>query len=341
MKPLFKILSYLVVAMIFMFLGYFAANRNQPVEQTSEEIKERFVRTLDKYSIDEISKAEIRKSNITLTKVLEENKDFTSHLFEFRFDPTLEGKVSKKVTGVVNIPASTPPAGGFPLIFMNRGYVDQTIYSSGIGTQPSAKEFAKAGFMTIAPDFLGYGESDSNSSDTLESRFQSYTTAISLWKNLDSLPQWDTQNAFLWGHSNGGLVSLTLLELTQTPTPTVLWAPVSKPFPYSVLAYTDESADRGKFLRGVIANFEKNYDPELYSFDNYLDRIQAPIQIHQGGADTAVPIWWSSSIVGKLEEAEIEVDYFTYPGSDHNLRPAWDVAVARSIEFYKSHLTKE
>ena len=221
---------------------------------------------------------------------------------------------------------------------MNRGYADQSIYKPGIGTQPSASEYAKAGFMTIAPDYLGYGESDSNAADILESRFQSYTTVLSIFNNLDTLENWDKENIFLWGHSNGGLVALTLLELTGKATPTVLWAPVSKPFPYSVLAYTDESADRGKFLRREIAAFEKNYNPDLYSFDLYLDRIWAPIQIHQGTIDDAVPLWWSNSLVKQLKAKEIEVEYFTYPGSDHNLRPAWDIVVARSIEFFKKHL---
>jgi dipeptidyl aminopeptidase/acylaminoacyl peptidase len=338
MKPTFTILSYLVVAALFMGIGYFAANRNQPITETNQEIKEQFVRTLDKYTIDEMSKRQIPKSPITLTRELEKNDDFTSYLFEFHFDPTLEGKTSKKLTGVVNIPASEDENAQFPLIFMNRGYADQSIYRPGIGTQPSAKEYAKNGFMTIAPDFLGYGESDSNHADVLESRFQSYTTALSLWKNLDSLTQWDKKHAFLWGHSNGGLITLTLLEITKEPIPTVLWAPVSKPFPYAVLAYTDESADRGKFLRQTIANFEKNYNPDLYSFDLYVDRIWAPIQIHQGGADDAVPVWWSTSLVNQLKKAEIEVEYFTYPGADHNMRPAWDIVVTRSIEFYKKHL---
>jgi uncharacterized protein len=336
---IWKILSYLVIATIFMGVGYFAANRNQSITQTNQEIKEQFVRTLDKYTIEQLIKSDIRNAQIEITKTLEENKDFTSYLFEFHFDPTLQNKVMKKVTGIINIPKVDPePDEGFPLVFMNRGYVDQTIYKPGVGTQPSAKEFAKAGFMTIAPDYLGYGESDSNASDILESRFQTYTTALSIFKNISSLEKWDKKNVFIWGHSNGGLIALTLLELTGSTAPTVLWAPVSKPFPYSVLAYTDESVDRGKFLRNQIATFEKNYNPDLYSFDLYLDYIRAPFQIHQGGADTAVPIWWSNALRDNLIEKEFEVEYYTYPGADHNLRPTWDTVVARNIEFFKKNI---
>lgn len=333
-----KIASYLVIATIFMGVGYFAANRNLPINETSEEIKEQFARTLDKYTIENISNAKIPASAIKLTRVLAEEDTYTSYLFEFNFDPTLQNGKARKVTGVVHIPVTDDPNQKFPLIFMNRGYVDQTLYAPGMGTNPAARKFAEAGFMTIAPDYLGYGESDTNHADVLESRFQTYTTALSIFRNINSLEQWDKQNLFLWGHSNGGLISLTLLELIESDPPTVLWAPVSKPFPYSVLVYTDESTDRGKFLRLEIANFEKNYNPDLYSFDLYLDRIKAPIQLHQGSADDEVPIWWSNALHKNLSDKEIEVEYFTYPGSDHNLRPAWDTVVARNIEFYMKNL---
>lgn len=334
---LIKIASYLVVAAIFMGIGYFAANSNQPIKITSEEIKEQFVRTLDKYTIEYISKAKVKESKIEIKKTLTEEDKYTSHLFEFYFDPTLETGILKKVTGVIHLPKTENPNQKFPLIFMNRGYVDQTLYSPGMGTNPSARKFAEAGFMTIALDYLGYGESNSNVEDILESRFQTYTTVYSLWNNIQSLPQWDKTNVFLWGHSNGGLISMTLLEMVENDPPTVLWAPVSKPFPYSVLVFTDESADRGKFLRSEISAFEKNYNPDLYSFDLYLDRISAPIQLHQGSADDAVPIWWSNSLAQQLKTKEIEVEYFTYPGSDHNLRPAWDTVVERTIKYFQKH----
>ena len=42
----------------------------------------------------------------------------------------------------------------------------------------------------------------------------------------------------------------------------ILWAPVSKPFPYNILYYTDEAEDRGKWLRGEIAKFEARLSSE-------------------------------------------------------------------------------
>jgi esterase/lipase len=196
-----------------------------------------------------------------------------------------------------------------------RGFVDQKIYTSGIGTKRVGEYLAKNGFITIAPDFLGYAGSDKESENIFESRFQTYTTILSLIKTLESLSNditlisgdgevtqkvIDHISLSLWGHSNGGQIALTVLEITKKPYPTVLWAPVSKPFPYSILYYTDESEDKGKFIREKLAEFEKDYDVEKYSLDNYLSEISAPIQIHQGFVDNAVPLDWSKTLFNRL-----------------------------------------
>lgn len=295
---------------------------------------------LAKYTIENLSNTQIYKSEIKIGEVLKEDKNFTSYLFTQEINPNLDGKTMKNLTGMINIPKGDVP---FPLIFMNRGYVDPEIYSTGVGTRRSAEEYAKAGFITVAPDFLGYAGSDGNAADILESRFQTYTTALSTLFSIDSISSWDKQNVFIWGHSNGGQIALTLLEVTGAEFPTVLWAPVSKPFPYSVLYYTDESQDKGKFLRYEISKFEGIYDSDKFSIDEYFDRIKAPIQLHQGTADDAVPLAWSELLAKKLDLSCkagpcSTGDYYTYPGSDHNLSPAWDSVVARDIQFFKNHL---
>ena len=236
---------------------------------------------------------------------------------------------------------------------MFRGYIDKTLFRTGDGTRNAASYFAENGFITIAPDFLGYGGSDKESGNIFETRFQTYITAVSLIKTLEHIkfsPQSvsgpdkitnqliNHSSLFLWGHSNGGQIALTTLEITGSDYPTTLWAPVSKPFPYSVLYYTDESEDRGKLIRSELSKFEEDYDVELYSLTNYLDRINAPIQIHQGTLDEAVPKIWSDTLVNLLKQKEKDITYYTYPGTDHNMRPSWDTVVELDLEFFKQNI---
>ncbi|MCX6794015.1 MAG: prolyl oligopeptidase family serine peptidase [Candidatus Gottesmanbacteria bacterium] len=227
----------------------------------------------------------------------------------------------------------------FPVIVQFRGYVDREQYFPGEGTARSAEVYAANGFISLAPDFLGYGGSDMPSTDVFEERFETYTTALNLLASVSTLPIVDALHIGIWGHSNGGQIALTVLEILGRPIPTVLWAPVSKPFPYSILYYTDEADDHGKLLRRELARFESQYDIEQYSLTNYLNRITGPVQFHQGMADTAVPLSWSDTLAKTLEASNSAVNYFVYPGADHNMLPdGWDTVVARDVTFFGKYL---
>jgi len=224
------------------------------------------------------------------------------------------------------------------VIIMARGYVDKEIYKTGVGTHNAAKYYAERGYVTYAPDFSGYGESDPEDANALGARLVKPVEILDL---IASVPQ--DKPIFLWGHSNGGQIMLSVAEILgrvepRGRTPRVLgvtlWAPVSKPFPYNILYYTDEASDSGKWLRGQVAEFEKDYDVFNYSIDKYLDWIELPVQLHQGTADEAVPKKWSDELVKNLKEKEKDVKYYIYFGADHNMRPAWDQVVARDVEFF-------
>jgi dipeptidyl aminopeptidase/acylaminoacyl peptidase len=168
---------------------------------------------------------------------------------------------------------------------------------------------------------------------------------LSLFKSLDQIESWDGKNIGIWAHSNGGHIALTILEISKINYPTVLWAPVSKPFPYSILYYTNESEDKGKYIRKELAKFEETYDTDAFSLDNYFPDIAAHLQIHQGTADDAVPVEWSKNLYNILRKSykdqkfNYDLDLFVYPGADHNLQPVWESATARSLSFFKKHLT--
>ncbi len=84
----------------------------------------------------------------------------------------------------MNVPAK---AGTYPVIVMFRGYVDKERFTTGEGTRRGGELLAQNGFITLAPDFLGFGESDETSGDSLESRFQTYPTAVTLLNSIGNL----------------------------------------------------------------------------------------------------------------------------------------------------------
>jgi dipeptidyl aminopeptidase/acylaminoacyl peptidase len=293
---------------------------------------------LAQYQIYSLSSTSFTPGTLTLSEPEEaENKDYTTHTFEFTFRPAPNQDFTKKTTGQVNIPAGE---GDHSIVLMLRGFVPQEIYTTGIGTQNAANFFAQNGYLTIAPDFLGYAGSSEESGDIFETRFQTYTTILSLigYLRQNAHPQIKhNNNIFIWAHSNGGQIALTALAATGELFPTTLWAPVTKPFPYSVLYYTDEAQDGGKFLRKQLALFEEVYDTDRFTFTNYLDQINAPLLIHQGTSDDAVPVAWTDNFVQKLKSLEKEIEYERHAEADHNMRGSWDEAVQQDLDFFIRH----
>lgn len=312
------------------------------VKKVTQKITEK---PLEKYSFPNLKKTTFKPSEITFGEVIEQdNKEIISRKFYYYTHDPADSTRKYKVSGVINMPSK---AGTYPVIVMFRGFVERTEYQPGIGTNRGGLYFAQNGMITLAPDFLGYGESDKAEVGSIEERFLTYPTAISLLNSVEKLNTAleatnsgkiisDPSKVGIWGHSNGGHIALSTLALTGKKYPTVLWNPVTKPFPYSILFFTDEYEDEGKALRKVIADFEKDYDVLEYSPENYYDWIEAPIQLHQGEADDAVPLKWSNQFHDAMEDKEKDIEYFTYPGADHNLMPnGWNRAAERSLNFYK------
>lgn len=285
-----------------------------------------------KYNIDSLSKTEVKPVKIGVD----------GNIFSFEFDPTLEYKDEskiKKVTGLINLPKTEQQA---PIVLLIRGYVDPSIYTTGTGTRRVGEYFASQGYITIAPDFLGYAGSSKESGNIFETRFQTYTTVLTLLASIttENFPNWDGKSIFIWAHSNGGQIALTTLAITKNDYPTVLWAPVTEPFPYSILYYTNESEDKGKFIRRELSKFEANYDVNEFSFTNYLSAINAPIELHLGTNDDAIPLEWGDRFVKNMKALNKEVAYYKHSGADHNMNPLWSVVIAESYNFFESQRSK-
>ncbi len=290
---------------------------------------------LQKYSFDQLSQRkfkpkEIKSLPIEADKQLDVDEKFIKSKFYYTFE-------DKLISGIINVPKEVKKPKS-PIIVMLRGYVDKEVYYSGLGTQHTAEQFAKAGYITFAPDFLGYGDSDETYLDVWEERFSRPAQILQLIASIKALNNIDPEKIGIWAHSNGGQLALSVLEISGGDYPTVLWAPVSKSFPYSILYFTDEFDDQGKYLRKEISRLEQDYDVRDFSITDYFDWIKAPIQLHQGVADDAVPVQWSRDLKKSLQDKDIDIEYFEYQGADHNLVGGWDKAVSRSIDFYNSQL---
>lgn len=295
----------------------------------------------EKYRFESLVERIDRPSKIEIGRELAGGEGYKSYVFYYQSE-------GRRISGQINYPELSTDSRKSPVVVMARGYVDKDIYETGIGTKNAAGVYARNGYITLAPDFSGYGESDKEDENGLGARMVKPVEILDLLASIPSVSQADLSRVYLWGHSNGGQIMLSVAEIIGKREPSrqgqsltvrgmSLWAPVSKPFPYSILYYTDEASDSGKWLRKQVAKFEEDYDAFDYSIDRYLDWITVPILIHQGGLDDAVPKKWSDTLVESLKMKDKSVTYFVYPTADHNLRPNWDNVVIRDLEFFGSN----
>jgi dipeptidyl aminopeptidase/acylaminoacyl peptidase len=322
-----------LLVVCFGIAGWVMSGRTSPLTLTplsNIPLKEK---PLEKYTIENLAKRTYTPSPIVFEEPIATTSTYTVLPFYFTSD-------GQRVTGLSHVP-NIPLSEKLPVIVQFRGFADREAYEPGLGTKHSAEVFAQNGFVSLAPDFLGYGGSDKGPENVFEDRFETYTTALNLLASIPTISFVDPAHVCIWGHSNGGQIALTVLTILGekgSTYPTSLWAPVTKIFPYSILYYTDEFEDYGKALRKELAAFEKDYDTDQFAFFNYLDRIQAPIIFHQGTADEAVPLKWSDDSVKLMKEKGKTIRYYTYQNADHNLTIGWNTVVSRDIEFFRSFL---
>lgn len=269
--------------------------------------------------------------------LIEEGENWEARLFFFETE-------GRRVSGQITLPKGGE---GLPIVVMLRGYVDKEIYFTGLGTRKAAAFFAESGLVALAPDFLGFGQSEEESEDILLNRFKRPETVLSLLASLVNLNQAleeagvgvrvNPERVFLWGHSNGGQIALSVLEILGREMPTTLWAPVSKDFPECILQYASELEDEGRMVIEAVEKFEKNHDPGKFSVGSFWGWIEAPIQVHQGTADSYIDEEDTAKLVSNLEFLGKNVFYYEYQGDDHNLSKNWDEVVKRDLEFFRKY----
>jgi cephalosporin-C deacetylase-like acetyl esterase len=334
---------------------------------------------LNKYRITELAQLDFIKSDIQIEEKIGDFEEYSSYLFSYQAS-------GGKITGQINLPTNF--AQSDKVIVLLRGYVPPEIYQTGTGTKSAAGVFAQNGYITLSPDFLGFGGSDKESENSWETRFIKPVNVIELLRNIqqtdfayqyclydnkatktdlesvtDCPSEADPQYKLgIWAHSNGGQVALTVLEVLESSIPTTLWAPVTAPFPYSILFFTDELNDEGKASRLWLSQFEEDYNVFDFSITKHLDRLNGPILLHHGTSDEAALQAWSLEFIDKIDienklrvenneiikEATetsdlvtkelIDITFYSYPGADHNMQPGWNSVITRDLEFFKDQL---
>lgn len=347
------IVTILIVFMVLLpIILYFKLNltkenlspksgKGKNVNETEQITKN--VGFLAKYNFENLRKRQNTASKIVTIgqtllvdearKTLVKRGDLAGKSFNFETKAISFESNGKKISGMMNLPVDYKNKKS-PVIIMIRGFAESEGYYIGSGTWRAADELARNGFVTVSLDFLGFGLSDNESTDILEARFEKPMNVMDLIESIKKLDFVDSNKIGIWAHSNGGQIAISVLEATGKKYPTVLWAPMTNPFPKSVLDMIDDNSESSLKVKQKIEDFEKEYDSKFYSIDNFYDWIQSPILIHQGTEDVWCKVEWQQTLKSELIKLGKNVELDVENGNDHNFKQSWDKVIKLDIDFF-------
>ncbi len=258
-----------------------------------------------------------------------------------------------KIYGLLTIPNNASSAAKVPAIIFNHGYIPPAEYLTTERYIAYQDGFAKNGYVTFKSDYRGNGKSEGQALGAYFS--PDYTTdVLNALDSVKKLPYVNSGKIGMWGHSMGG--NITLRSLVVDPADiraAVIWAGVvgdyndliNKWHPNRHTSVGD--ANIRDHITSIRQNLIDKYGPPEKNHQfwqaidpyTYVKDIQAPVQLNQGLNDEDVPPLFAQHLVSELKKYGKTVEYFTYPGADHNMSsPAFEQAMQRSVAFFDKYL---
>jgi len=273
-------------------------------------------------------------TKLTFGAVLDNNTVYTRYAISYLSDGI-------KISGIMNIPKGTGP---WPVLFLNHGYIDTSVYTNGRGLKREQDYFARNGFAVLHSDYRCHAQSDCPKANTIEQRFGYVKDVINAVEAVKTSgdSRLSTTKFGMLGHSMGGGITQRLVvskpDLIQAA---VLYAPVSTDERDSFTRYTSRRPTEAQEVVRAYGTLESN--PEFWdnlSAKTFLDRITTPLLYFQGTDDADVPKGWTDTSVELLKKADKEVEYIIYSGQPHEFTSKWSDFMRRSADFFRGKLIK-
>ncbi len=332
-----------IIASILAFISSVAGLLHSPQTLTFQDV----AYNLNPLSISAMRERDYLGSDIVVEDVLSSTSSYTRSIVSYKSD-------GLKVYALMLIPKGEKPVGGWPVIVVNHGYIIPEKYTSDGNYEVHVDAFARGGYIVFKPDYRGHGQSEG--SPTSQFYSPDYTVDnLNAISSIKKYPDANPNKIGVWGHSMGGNIVLRDLVINRRDIKAAsIWAGVVGSVDEIMnnwqnrVSYEPDWEDlelREKY-KDILTNvygipddnpgFWKSVDPV-----NYTNEITTPVQIQVGTNDNQVPYDFSSSLNSKLKSENKVVEYFEYPGADHNISQNFSKAMKRTIDFFNRYLKED
>ncbi len=325
-------------------IAAFFWNEPQKLEQAKESVSGQEIEAVPEFSKEDgedyhavslpaLAKKEFDGQDFKVGQVLAETASYTRYYITY-----MSGDL--KISGIMNVPKGQGP---FPVLFLNHGHIDTSVYTNGRGLKREQDYLAQRGYVVIHSDYRNHAQSDKDPNADLQFRLgyvEDVINAVYAVQNSD-LSYFNKEKIGMLGHSMGGGVTENILVAKpDLVDAAVLFAPVST---NNVLNFERWTTRRPELAEQVVATYgSPESNPDFWhdiSAINFLDRVQTPIMLHHGTADDSVPIEWSDQLNEKMNKIHNdEFIYHVYQGQPHEFTTSWGLVMQRTVDFFDQYL---
>ena len=286
-------------------------------------------------------------SDIVVEQTLAPGANYNQYIVSYKSD-------GLKIYALMTVPFGQKPATGWPVVIFNHGYIPPAQYRTTERYVAYVAAFARSGYIVFKSDYRGHGDSEGRASGGYGS--PDYT--IDVLNAVSSVKRYkdaDPNRIGMWGHSMGGSATLRAMVVSKDIKVGVIWAGVVASYPDLISRWrrpavvgvpTPFPIPTSGFSRRwrddlILQYGAPDQNPKFWasiSPNSYLHDLSGPIQLHHGTADTEVPIEFSETLFQQIKEVNGTVEFYTYPGDEHNITASFNIAMQRSIQFMDKYL---
>ncbi len=255
-----------------------------------------------------------------------------------------------KIYALLTIPDEDSPAGGFPAIVFNHGYIPPDVYRTTERYIAYVDEIAKAGYVVFRIDYRGHDASEGEATGAYGHPGYAIDV-LNAVESIKKLPEVNPEKIGMWGHSMGGYLTLRTMVISKDVKVGVIWAGVVASYPDLLYnwrrtgSFTPSPSSRGVGWRTswleTYGTPEEN--PAFWnsvSSTSYLTDLSGPLQLHHGDMDEDVPYEFSIRLAEMARAANRTANLYLYEGDNHNISANFTIAMERTIEFFDAILKK-
>lgn len=278
-------------------------------------------------------------SDLLIEQTLQPGSNYSRFIVSYQSD-------GLKIYTLLTVPYGERPSTGWPVIIFNHGYIPPATYRTTERYVAYVDAFARNGYIVLKPDYRGHGDSEGSATGGYGT--PDYTIdVLNAVGSIQRFPEADPNRIGMWGHSMGGHITLRAMVTTRDIRAGVIWAGVVASYPDLLTRWwatppATLSSGARSWRNSFIEQFgtpEEN--PEFWSSISpitYIGEISGPLQLHHGTSDESVPVLFSELLYQATSAVGVPVEFYTYPGNDHNLSQSFSVAMQRSIEFFDRYV---